>query len=471
MANNVRVRFAPSPTGSLHVGGVRVAFFNWLLARHHGGAFLLRIEDTDRERSRSEYTQDILESLAWLGMTSDEPVVYQSERLAVYGQLIEQLVRDGKAYKCFCTPDELAQRLVHHEGGVHYDRHCRGAASHDDGRAYVVRLALPEQPEVVTFNDLVLGPICVNTDQLDDFIIARSDGWPIYNFVVVADDVAMHITHVLRGQDHISNTPKQILLYRALNAQVPYFVHLPMILGESGKKLSKRDAATAVTDYRRAGYLPYALLNYLVRLSWAHGDQEIFSRHELIQLFDLNGIGKSDPVFDVVKLDWVNAQYMKCMSASDILAVILRDVDVEFAKHMVNWNVVQIEKAIDLYKERISTLGQLVANIQALYKRPERYDEQAYNQLMTHETRQQLAQVVVCLQELANWQECVIVAAIKQLVTQLHVPFAQVAQPLRLALTGTLTSPGIGGLLALLGKEESINRVRELIEDVKIQSG
>ena len=294
---HVRVRFAPSPTGHLHIGGLRAAIFNWLFARHHKGTFLLRIEDTDRERSKQEYTDAILDAFAWMGITSDEPLIIQSERINAHIVVIKKLLEEGKAYRCYCSQEEVLQRHVDAGGDAHfvkYDGKCRFQTSQDRVGEHVVRFAIPSSVQHISFDDMIRGPITVASDELDDFIIARSDYSPMYNFVVVVDDAFMKITHVIRGEDHISNTPKQILLYQACGYEIPQFAHAPNILGPSGKKLSKREAAASVLEYRTMGYLPQALCNYLVRLGWSHGDQEVFSEQELIACFSLDAVGKKD---------------------------------------------------------------------------------------------------------------------------------------------------------------------------------
>jgi len=314
--NNVRVRFAPSPTGYLHIGNLRTALFNWLFARHYDGTFLVRLEDTDRERSTKEYADSLFDILEWIGLTSDEPVIKQTDRFGEYKQLIEQLLEQGKAYRCFCSSEEIEARQK--AAGLDpayagYDSFCANGThgKNDSSKPYVIRFKIPRNIEEITFNDLIRGQITVKTAELDDFVIARSDGTPTYNFVVVIDDAAMRITHVIRGEDHISNTPKQIFLYQAFGYKVPQFAHMPLILGPSGARLSKREAATSVVDYRGEGYLPDALINYLARLGWSHGDQEIFTRQELIDYFTIDNVGKKGSIFDKEKLDWVNGLYMR----------------------------------------------------------------------------------------------------------------------------------------------------------------
>ena len=319
--NSIRVRFAPSPTGHLHIGGLRTAFFNWLFARHNNGVFLLRIEDTDVERSTKEYLDSILATFDWVNLPSDEPIVIQSQRIAEHTALIAQLLKEGKAYRCYCSQEQVAERYKGQGSGdefIKYDGRCRNAAE-QPGVPAAIRFALPAGRTTVAFDDLIRGRVEVGIDQLDDFIIARSDGTPMYNFVVVVDDAHMRISHIIRGEEHISNTPKQLLLYEALGFPVPFFAHTPMILGPDGNKLSKRDAATSVLEYRQEGYLPDALLNYLVRLSWAHGDQEIFTREELISYFTLDHVGKKGAIFDPQKLSWVNSVYMRAKDSARVI--------------------------------------------------------------------------------------------------------------------------------------------------------
>jgi glutamyl-tRNA synthetase len=352
--NAVRVRFAPSPTGHLHIGGLRTALFNWLFARHHGGAFLLRIEDTDLERSTQEYRDSILHSFAWTQLEHDEEIVTQSERIAEHQRVAQQLVDAGKAYRCFCSPEDLIARNKRETSGdffVMYDGYCRDRAAQDgdDAKQHVIRFKLPAGRTEVSFDDLIKGTITISLDQMDDFIILRSGGFPMYNFVVVVDDAFMRITHIIRGEEHIVNTPKQILLNEACGYSIPRFGHLPLILGPSGDKLSKRDGATSVVEYRRDGYIPHALLNYLARLGWSHGDQEIFSLSELIEHFSLEHIGRTGAIFDFEKLAWVNSVYLKAMTQEEILDAIVRDVDSHFLTRFT-WNVDKVKQVIGLYK-------------------------------------------------------------------------------------------------------------------------
>jgi glutamyl-tRNA synthetase len=309
----VRVRFAPSPTGFLHIGGVRTALFNYLFARQQGGAFLLRIEDTDTERSEDRFTQDILTSLEWLGMQADEPILYQSKRLSHYQQLADRLISEGHAYRCYCTEDEVEaarEQMIREGKKPMYGRTCRDRKEPVPGRKFAIRAKFPLSGST-SFLDLIRGEIPFPNEDLDDFVMIRSNGVPTYNFVVVVDDVEMKISHVIRGDDHINNTPKQIFLYDALQAPKPVFAHLPMILGQDKKKLSKRNGETSTNAYRAEGYLPEALLNFLVRLGWSHGDQELFSVEEMIRLFKLEDVQVSGAVFNTEKLMWIAGEHMK----------------------------------------------------------------------------------------------------------------------------------------------------------------
>lgn len=460
---SVRVRFAPSPTGYPHIGNLRTALFNWLFARHNGGAFLVRIEDTDLERSRPEYTQALFDGLAWLNLSSDEPVMIQSEQLPVHQKLVQNLLDRGLAYKCTCTQEEVLERHKKRMGAedlfVHYDGHCRKHAI-DENKPYVVRFALPEDRTQVAFEDLVRGPLTIALDQLDDFIIVRSDGMPIYNFVVVADDITMRITHILRGEDHIINTYKQILLYEALDASLPRFGHFPMILGPSGDRLSKRDAATSVLDYRKDGYIPDALFNYLVRLGWAHGDQEVFSREELVEHFSLDDVGKKGAIFDPQKLLWLNGVYIRATDNQELLTRLTTDVEPALAKELSSWNESQLLSLVALYKERIKTLRELADEMKLLYHGPREWVYDDAEQWITASTADLMLDVIKTLESLNDFTVEIIAEALKKYAKERSVKLVAIAQPIRLALLGKTASPGIFELLAFLGKQESLERMR-----------
>jgi len=464
---HVRVRFAPSPTGHLHIGGLRTALFNWLFARHHGGAFLLRIEDTDVERSTQEYRDSILQSFMWTQLEHDEEIVTQSERIAEHQKVAQQLLDAGKAYRCFCSPEDVVTRYAHTTHGdafVMYDGYCRERTAQvgDENRQHVVRFKLPHDRTEIAFEDLIKGTITIGLDQMDDFIILRSGGYPMYNFVVVVDDIFMKISHIIRGEEHIVNTPKQILLYEACGQPAPRFGHLPLILGPSGDKLSKRDGATSVVEYRREGYNAHALLNYLARLGWSHGDQEIFSLSELIEHFSLDHIGKKGAIFDFEKLAWVNTVYIKQMTQEELFDAIVSDVDTHFATHFLRWHVDTIKKVITLYKERVKTLKMLVEEVVLVHNGPREYHPEDMQKWIASDTKQHLDAMINFLeqQEVLTHDACAVIA--KELAAQLDVKLVVLLQPIRLALIGKASGPGVFDLLAIIGKEESVARLKAL---------
>jgi len=457
--SGVRVRFAPSPTGYLHIGSVRSALFNWLFARHNKGAFLLRIEDTDLERSTKEYADSILSSLEWLGMTSDAPAVYQSSLIDRHRAYVEKLLGEGKAYKCYCSRQELEKRLGE---GCGYDKRCRTCTPPSGDKSYVVRFRLPDDRKNITVKDIILGDIVVPLDSLDDFIIARSDGSPIYNFVVVVDDATMNISHVIRGQDHIDNTAKQLLLYEALDFTVPRFAHIPLILGKSGNRLSKRDAATSILSYKESGYLPEAMLNYLARLGWSHGDQELFTIDELISDFSLKEVGKSNATFDIEKLRWVNSEHIKKKTASQLLDYIIKHLNPDICKKLSSWSEEQVLLAIDLYKKRVTTLCDLVDKILQLHESPKFYDTKIFDDFVCNFSN--LQHILERLRLVPNWDKEEIQKVVKQQVEALKIKLVDVAVPIRVALTGKTKAPGIFDLLVVLGKEESINRLEAFLK-------
>ena len=467
MNSNIRVRFAPSPTGHLHIGGVRTAIFNWLFARHNNGIFLVRIEDTDTERSQQEYTDSILASLAWLNLESDEPVITQSQRFEEHKKLIAQLLKEGKAFRCYCTQEQVTQRYKEQaqtdDDFVKYDGLCATRSADDETKAHVIRFKLPTDRKEVVFDDLIRGRIVIAMDQLDDFIIARSDGRPMYNFVVVADDAYSKISHVIRGEDHISNTPKQILLYEALNYVIPKFAHLPMILGASGQRLSKRDAATSVLEYKQTGYLSDALVNYLVRLGWSHGDQEVFSRKELIELFTLKAVGKKAAIFDTEKLLWLNALYIKEADNKDLLNAIVQNVDPNFEHQLNNWSQEQVYTLIDLYKGRVQTLKELVHELRLVHSAPTLFNEEDMQKWITVDTSKHLEAVIKTLEGLDTFDVNIITEVVKKQGKELGIKLGALGQPIRIALLGSSKGPGFFALLAALGKKESVERLQRLL--------
>ncbi|HHI76290.1 MAG TPA: glutamate--tRNA ligase, partial [Gammaproteobacteria bacterium] len=398
----VKTRFAPSPTGYLHVGGARTALFSWLFARHHGGRFVLRIEDTDRERSTPESVNAILEGMSWLGLEYDEGPFYQTDRFARYDEVIEQLLASGQAYRCNCTKerlDALREEQMAAKQKPRYDGHCRDREVSPD-EPHVIRFRNPEAGEVV-FEDLIRGTIRVANGELDDLVIRRSDGSPTYNLTVVVDDHDMGISHVIRGDDHINNTPRQVNLYRALGWETPRFAHVPMILGPDGSRLSKRHGAVSVLQYRDEGYLPEALLNYLVRLGWSHGDQEIFSLDEMIELFDLEAVNRSPSTFNPDKLKWLNQQYIIHSDPARVAHLL--------SPHMGELGIDPAEgpdlvAVVEAQRERASTLVEL-AQISAFYYRdPQDYDPKATKKAFKGEADQALAAVRERLAALDDWQ-------------------------------------------------------------------
>ena len=466
-SSSVRVRFAPSPTGHLHIGGLRTALFNWLFARHNNGVYLMRIEDTDLERSKEEYTQSILDSFKWVNINPDEPIVIQSERVEEHKRLIAQLVEQGKAYKCYCTDEEMIARRGAQADGFFskYDGFCKTRPQTADlaNKPFGVRFKLPTDQTTISWDDLIRGTVSFDIDQLDDFIIARSDGQPLYNFVVVADDAFQGVTHVIRGEDHIPNTPKQILLYHALGYQLPQFAHLSMILGPDGNRLSKRDAATAVVDYKYNGYLPEALINYLVRLGWAHGDQEIFTIEQMIEYFGLDAVGKKSAIFDQQKLDWMNGMYMRNYSDAVCLATIVKDVDSAFLSQLPGWSEQQVIALIGLYKQRAATLKQVAQEIIALYQRPTTYDQADIVKWITPETKNHLQAAIDGIKQLPTDDAAAVQALVKQIIEQHNLKIVQLAQPMRIALIGKSSGPGVFELIAILKKEESLARLQQLL--------
>jgi glutamyl-tRNA synthetase len=468
-AAGCRVRFAPSPTGHLHLGSLRSALFNWLFARHNNGTFLLRIEDTDLERSKDEYTKALLDALAWCGLQSDEPLVIQSQRLQLYKQAAAKLLAEGKAYRCTCSKQELANRLGTSaaEGGYTlYDGHCRNkVAIPDTSVPFAVRFAMPDKQEALEFDDLIRGLMSYARNQFDDFIIVRSDGMPTYNFSVVIDDAAMHITHIIRGEEHLINTPRQIELYKAFGWEVPAFAHIPLILGPTGAKLSKRDCATAVTDYMKAGFLPQALCNYLVRLGWSHGDQEIFTTDELINYFDLDQVGKKGAIFDNKKLDWVNSVYLKQADTKTLWSMLKEHIDPAFQERLSFWSDEQIATAIKLYQARAVTGSALYAAICQLYDGQFPYAETEIALLSA--AAEPLSQITNLLAQCSTWDKSSLEQLIKAYCKEQNVPLANLGKPLRYALTGSYESPGIFELLALLGRNESMLRIERLMSNLK----
>jgi len=456
-----RLRFAPSPTGHLHIGGARTALFNWLLARHHKGQFILRIEDTDRERSTEEYTTSILKGMEWLGLDWDEGPFHQADRLDIYRGHIQKLLREGTAYKCFCTKEELDERrLTAQSRGEKpkYDGRCRQADQSQD-KPYCIRFLSPDAGTTVV-HDLIRGDVVFENKELDDLIIQRTDGTPTYNFTVVVDDVTMRITKIIRGDDHLNNTPRQIQLYNTFHYPVPEWTHLPLILGPDKKRLSKRHGATSVLAYKEMGYLPQALLNYLARLGWSHGDQEIFSKEELIAKFDATNIGKSAGIFNPEKLSWLNAHYIKSVPPQDLLKKTLPFLQEAGLKIEDEAYATQ---ALQSLKERATTLKVFALEGSYYFQEDFPIEEGARNKFLTPDTLKLLREFRDRLIPLSPMNEILLKDIMTGMTEEKGVKLGALAQPLRVAVTGGTVSPSIYEVLTLLGKERVLQRLDRVL--------
>ncbi len=459
----VRTRFAPSPTGFLHIGGLRTALFCWLYARRHAGRFVLRIEDTDLERSTPEAIQQILDGIDWAGLDYDEGPFFQTQRFDRYKDVVEELLAAGKAYRCYCSKGELeqmrAQQIARGEK-PRYDGRWRERTDSIPGVAPVVRFKNPLVGEVVV-DDVVHGRVVFQNSELDDLIIARSDGTPTYNFCVVVDDMDMQITHVIRGDDHLNNTPRQLNMLLALGQRPPVYAHLPMILGADGAKLSKRHGAVSVLQYRDEGFLPEAVLNYLVRLGWSHGDQELFTVEEMVRLFDIADVNKSASAFNVDKLIWLNQQHMMRAPAARIVPVLRWHLDKEGIQAA---NDAQLEQIVLSQRERTKTVREMALNSVFFFRAPAAYDEKAVRKHVTAEVLDLLAEASTELGQLSDWSAPAIHRLINGLATAKGVSLGKLAQPIRLALCGGTISPPIDATLAILGRAESLSRLQRARE-------
>ncbi|MDJ0833750.1 MAG: glutamate--tRNA ligase [Gammaproteobacteria bacterium] len=460
----IRTRFAPSPTGYLHIGGARTALFCWLFSKKMGGEFVLRVEDTDRERSTEESVNAILNAMQWLKLDYDEGPIYQTERFDRYQAVIRQLVDKGQAYYCSCSKERLEtlrEQQMANKQKPRYDGCCRNKGLQPgDAQNLVVRFKNPQQGEV-EFEDLVKGPITVSNNELDDLIIARSDGTPTYNLTVVIDDMDMNITHVVRGDDHVNNTPRQINIFKALNAQIPHYAHVPMILGEDGKRLSKRHGAVSVMQYYEDGYLPEALLNYLVRLGWSHGDQEVFSIDEMQQLFSLDGINRAASTFNPEKLSWLNQQYLKDTELDKIVELVkqrLHRMQIFFNGDL------DLSPIVDLYRQRVNTLNELAQSILYFFEEFDEYDEKAANKAFKAAALEPLQKLFERLSALPDWSAEAIHQVIHDITAELEINMGKVGQPLRVAVTGGAFSPPIDQTVAMIGRENSLHRIQRAIE-------
>lgn len=467
----VKTRFAPSPTGYLHIGGARTALFSYLYARRHGGSFVLRIEDTDLERSTPEAVNAILEGMAWLGLDYDEGPFYQTKRFDRYKEVIQQLLAEGKAYYCFCSKERLeklreeqmAQKLK-----PRYDGCCRDLGRvPKPGEEAVVRFKNPQDGEVVV-EDRVKGRVVFQNAELDDLIIARADGSPTYNFTVVVDDMDMEITHVIRGDDHLNNTPRQMNILRALGVEPPVYAHVPMILDEQGKKLSKRTGAASVMEYRDMGYLPEAVLNYLVRLGWSHGDQEIFSLDEMIALFDIEDLNSAASSLNLSKLAWLNQHYMRTLDPQYVARHFRwhlgrRDIDPS--------NGPAPERVVQVMADRVKTLAEMAAAAEFFYREPQEYEEKAARKNLTPEAVPVLEELRQRLSALPEWTAPAIHEVVAAIAESGGLGMGKVAQPLRVAVSGTSVSPPIDVTLDVVGRESTLRRIDRALAYIRAQQG
>lgn len=458
----IRTRFAPSPTGFLHIGGARTALFSWLYARKHGGVFALRIEDTDIERSNEESVNAILEGMAWLNLEYDEGPFYQTHRFDRYDEVVNRLLETGQAYYCYCSREELeSMREQQRARGEkpRYDGRCRHRDKPREGVKPVIRFRNPTEGKVVV-NDMIHGAVVFDNNELDDLIIARSDGTPTYNLTVVVDDMDMSITHVVRGDDHINNTPRQINILRALGAPIPLYAHVPMILGEDGKKLSKRSGAASVMEYRDMGLLPEAVVNYLVRLGWAHGDQEIFTLDEMIELFDLEAVNKAASALNHQKLLWLNQHYIKTSPTEHIarhLSWHLAQRDIDPTKGP------QLERVIEALRERAKTLVEMADSCLIFYREFQAYETKAASKHLNEQAIPVLTKLFEKLSDLSAWEPEGIHDCVTTVAKEFELGMGKVAQPLRVACTGGSVSPPIDQTLALLDRERSLDGIERAL--------
>jgi len=455
----VRTRFAPSPTGYLHIGGARTALFSWLFARANGGSFVLRIEDTDKERSTQASVDAILHGMEWLGLDYDEGPFYQTQRFDRYNEVIQKLLDEGKAYRCYCSKEELEamrEQQIANKQRPQYDRRYRDFSGEPPADvAPVIRFKNPLDG-VVVIEDQVLGQITISNQELDDLIIARSDGTPTYNLTVVVDDMDMQITHVIRGDDHINNTPRQINLIKALGGTPPIYAHAPMILGTDGKRMSKRHGAVSVSAYAEEGILRDAMLNYLVRLGWSHGDQEIFSTAEMLELFKLSGINKSASTFDVDKLHWLNQQYLKEAVADDLADELVKRLP-EALQAAPREMLLQV---VELQRERVKTLSEMAEISVLFFQDPTEYDPKPAKKFLGEASLPILNDLTERLAQLNDWQPEAIQGCIADYADEKDLKFGKVGPPVRIAVCGNGNSPALDQTLATIGQEAVVRRLK-----------
>ncbi len=469
----IRTRFAPSPTGYLHIGGVRTALYSWLYAKKLGGEFILRIEDTDLERSTEESVNAILEGMSWLGLDYDQGPIYQTHRFDRYKEVIQQLFDKGLAYYCYATPEELDEMRDQQRAAGEKPRYDGRYRNFDGeppvGIAPVIRFKNPVDGDVV-IEDMVKGRVVISNTELDDLIIARSDGTPTYNLTVVVDDWDMGVTHIIRGDDHLNNTPRQINLYEAIGAEVPKFAHIPMVLGEDGSRLSKRHGAVSVLQYKEQGFLPEALLNYLVRLGWSHGDQEVFSIDEMVKYFDLDNVNSSPSAFDMTKLTWINEQHIKSASAQH-LATHLSPFVAELGCDLSQGP--QLDEVANLLRERAKTLVEMAEGAVYFFKDFESFEAGAAKKHLRPVAEEPLTLLLAKLESVEDWKSKPIHTAINDTATELEVGMGKIGMPLRVAITGGGQSPAIDETAELIGKPRCIARIKmalEFIEERKANS-
>ena len=466
---SVKTRFAPSPTGYLHIGGARTALFSWLYAKKHHGSFVLRIEDTDKQRSTQEAVDVIIEGMHWLGLQHDEGPFFQSQHMERYQKVILQLLDQNKAYKCYCSKEELdnmREAQMENKQKPRYDGRCRHLKAPPPGKEDVlpvIRFKTPIDGQVV-INDQIKGKIIIKNKELDDLIIARSDGSPTYNFVVVIDDLDMGLTHIIRGDDHLNNTPRQINILKALDAPIPEYAHLPMILDEKGAKLSKRHGAANLLNYRDEGFLPQALINYLVRLGWSHGDQEIFSIDEMINLFDLENVNKSASAINPDKLLWLNQHYIKTLDT----AIVAEHLSYHMEKQGNNTkNGPSLEKIVSALSERSKTLVEMAQSSRYFFEDFEQYDEKAAKKNLKDTAIEALQYLLDEFKKIENWDGKDLHQIVLSAVDKLDLKLGKIAQPLRIAVTGSGASPSIDITLELIGKERVLQRIQKAIDFIK----
>ncbi len=458
----VKTRFAPSPTGHLHIGGLRTAIFNYFFAKANNGEFILRIEDTDRERSKDEYTKAILEGLKWCSIDWDD-ICYQSEREHIYKKYLNKLFEKGAAYRCYCSKErleKLKKEQIEKGENPHYDGYCRNLNKEYENKPYVVRIKLPNKD--IDFKDYVHGDMHFSHKEFDDFIIVRSDGSFMYNFTNVVDDIECGITHVIRGDDHLTNTAKQIVLYRLFEKKPPQYAHVPMILGEDKTRLSKRHGAKSVLEYRDMGILPQALVNYLIRLGWSYKDREIFTADELIKLFNIENLNNSAAIFNPEKLLWVNAEHIKSMDTHHLLEYVKPFLN----NHCFNFSDEYLEKAVQTMQPRAETLKELSEGMEFYCVAPKSYEEKGTKKYLKESIKEPLVFLLKKLEDVDFSNEDELKEAFEAVMNKFNLKMVKIAQPVRIGLTGRSAAPGIYEMLMILGKEESIERIKKVIDAI-----